>query len=108
MLKIVPRRRLLEGQLGRACPRAPRRAFYRYGQARPTPLPLCAAHPRRTHRGNRVHGALHAGHAPITVTHTVLNRVEPTFLGLPFFYIALFVVYTALIGVLIWAYRRGL
>ena len=42
------------------------------------------------------------------VTHTVLNRVEPTFLGLPFFYIALFVVYTALIGVLIWAYRRGL
>ena len=42
------------------------------------------------------------------VTHTVLNRVEPTFLGLPFFYVALFVVYTALIGVLIWAYRRGL
>lgn len=42
------------------------------------------------------------------VTHTVLNRIEPTFMGLPFFYVTLFVVYTALIGVLIWAYRRGL
>ena len=42
------------------------------------------------------------------VTHTVLNRIEPTFLGLPFLYISLLVVYVALIGVLIWAYRRGL
>ena len=42
------------------------------------------------------------------VTHAVLNRIEPTFLGLPFFYVALFVVYTVLIGVLVWAYRRGL
>jgi hypothetical protein len=42
------------------------------------------------------------------VTHTVLNRIEPTFLGLPFLYVTLLVVYTALIGVLIWAYRRGL
>lgn len=42
------------------------------------------------------------------VTHRVLNRIEPTFLGLPFFYVALFVVYSVLIGVLIWAYRRGL
>ena len=42
------------------------------------------------------------------VTHRVLNRIEPTFLGLPFFYVALFVVYCVLIGVLVWAYRRGL
>ena len=42
------------------------------------------------------------------VTHSVLNRIEPTFLGLPFFYVALFVVYVVLIGVLVWAYRRGL
>ena len=41
------------------------------------------------------------------VTHTVLNRVEPWFLGVPFFYGALLVVYCAIIGVLIWALRRG-
>ena len=41
------------------------------------------------------------------VTHTVLNRVEPWLLGFPFFYGALLVVYTALIGVLVWTYRRG-
>lgn len=41
------------------------------------------------------------------VTHTVLNRIEPSLGGIPFLYVALFVVYLALIGVLIWAYRRG-
>ena len=41
------------------------------------------------------------------VTHTVLNRTDPWILGTPFFYAALFVVYSALIGVLIWALRRG-
>ncbi|MXX76424.1 MAG: hypothetical protein F4210_09630 [Holophagales bacterium] len=41
------------------------------------------------------------------VTHTVLNRVEPSVLGVPFLYLALFGVYVALIAVLIWAYRRG-
>jgi hypothetical protein len=41
------------------------------------------------------------------VTHTVLNRVEPTILGLPFLYVALLAIYTALIGVLIWALRKG-
>ena len=41
------------------------------------------------------------------VTHTLLNRVEPTILGLPFLYVALLVIYTALIGVLIWALRKG-
>ena len=42
------------------------------------------------------------------VTHTLLNRVEPWILGLPFFFAALFGVYVALIGVLAWALRRGL
>ena len=41
------------------------------------------------------------------VTHQVLNRVEPTVFGLPFLYVALLVVYTALIGVLVWALRKG-
>lgn len=41
------------------------------------------------------------------VTHTVLNRSEPWLLGLPFFYAVLLLVYVALIGVLIWTYRRG-
>jgi hypothetical protein len=39
-------------------------------------------------------------------THTVLNRTDPWILGLPFFYFALLVIYCALIGVLVWAYRR--
>ena len=41
------------------------------------------------------------------VTHTLLNRIEPSVLGVPFLYLALFGVYLALILVLIWAYRRG-
>lgn len=41
------------------------------------------------------------------VTHTVLDRVEPWILGMPFLYVALLTVYVALIGVLIWAYRRN-
>jgi len=41
------------------------------------------------------------------VTHTLLNRVEPSAFGIPFLYLALFAVYVSLIGVLIWAYRRG-
>jgi hypothetical protein len=41
------------------------------------------------------------------VTHMVLNRTEPWILGFPFFYAALFFVYTALISVLVWALRRG-
>lgn len=42
------------------------------------------------------------------VTHTVLNRAAPWVLGVPFLYAALLVVYVALIGVLVWALRRGL
>ncbi len=42
------------------------------------------------------------------VTHTLLNRTEPWIIGLPFIYVALFAVYTALICVLAWALRRGL
>jgi hypothetical protein len=41
------------------------------------------------------------------VTHTVLNRIYPVVLGLPFLYAILLFVYIALIGVLIWALRRG-
>lgn len=39
--------------------------------------------------------------------NTLANRIEPWFLGLPFFYGFLLVIYCALIGVLIWAQRRG-
>ena len=42
------------------------------------------------------------------VTHTFLDRTEPWILGLPVIYVTLFRVYTVLIGVLIWALRRGL
>ena len=41
------------------------------------------------------------------ITHTVLNRSDPWVFGLPFFYVALLAVYSALILVLIWAFRRG-
>lgn len=42
------------------------------------------------------------------VVHTLANRVEPWVLGMPFLYTYLMVVYFAMIGVLIWAMRRGL
>ena len=41
------------------------------------------------------------------VTHTLLNRVEPAFFGLPFFWLSLLVIYVLLIGVLIRTYRSG-
>ena len=41
------------------------------------------------------------------VTHTFLNRLEPVILGMPFLYAVLLAVYFALIGVLIWTYKRG-
>ena len=41
------------------------------------------------------------------VTHVLLDRVEPWVLGFPFFFVVLLAVYTALIAVLGWAYRRG-
>lgn len=40
------------------------------------------------------------------VTHTLLNRVEPWIAGLPFFYAVLLAIYSGLIGVLVWTYRR--
>jgi hypothetical protein len=40
-------------------------------------------------------------------THTLWDRLYPTILGLPFFYAVLLFLYVALIGVLIWAERRG-
>ena len=39
-------------------------------------------------------------------THTVLNRIEPRILGAPFLFVALLAVYTTLIGILIWVWRR--
>ena len=37
----------------------------------------------------------------------VANRIEPRILGLPFLYVWLLLAYTAMIGVLVWAWRRG-
>ena len=42
------------------------------------------------------------------IVHGVANRVEPWVLGLPFLYTYLLVVYSGLIGVLIWALRKRL
>jgi hypothetical protein len=39
--------------------------------------------------------------------HTVANRISPWLLSLPFLYAYLLMIYIALIGVLIWAQRRG-
>ncbi len=39
--------------------------------------------------------------------HGVANRIAPWLLGLPFLYAYLLLLYVALIGVLIWAQRRG-
>jgi len=41
------------------------------------------------------------------IVFAVANRIEPWILGLPFLYGWLTIVYFALIGVLIWALRRG-
>ncbi len=42
------------------------------------------------------------------VTHTLWNRTEPWILGVPFLYGILGLVYAALVGVLLWVWRRGL
>lgn len=42
------------------------------------------------------------------VVHGLANRIEPFFLGVPFLYGYLSVIYFALIGVLLWAHRQGL
>ena len=36
------------------------------------------------------------------------NHIEPRVLGLPFLYVYLLFLYVAMIGVLVWARRRGL
>ena len=41
------------------------------------------------------------------IVYVVANRIEPLIFGLPFLYVYLLVLYTALIAVLIWAKRRG-
>jgi hypothetical protein len=40
-------------------------------------------------------------------SHTVWNRMEPVFAGLPFFWTALFALYLLMIVVLIRAFRAG-
>ena len=42
------------------------------------------------------------------VVYALANRVEPWVLGFPFLYTYLLMVYTALIGVLLWVLRRRL
>ena len=42
------------------------------------------------------------------VTHVVLDRPDVWVAGVPLFFAALLVVYSGLIGVLVWALRRGL
>ena len=42
------------------------------------------------------------------IVHGIANRIEPRILGLPFLYAWLLAVYTLLIGVLVWIWRRGL
>jgi hypothetical protein len=41
------------------------------------------------------------------VTHSVLDRPDVWIGGVPVFFAALFVVYSALISVLLWAWRKG-
>lgn len=41
------------------------------------------------------------------VSHVVLDRPDSWIGGWPFLFVALLVVYAALIGVLLWAMRRG-
>ena len=41
------------------------------------------------------------------LVYKLANRVEPWLLGMPFLYGYLLIIYSALIAVLIWAYRRG-
>jgi hypothetical protein len=42
------------------------------------------------------------------LVHTWANRIEPWLFGVPFLYGYLLAVYLALIGVLLWALRKGL
>ena len=42
------------------------------------------------------------------VTHAVLDRPDTWIGGVPFLFATLFLVYSALIGVLAWAWRKGL
>lgn len=41
------------------------------------------------------------------IVHTLANRIEPSLWGMPFLYVYLLAVYVLMIGVLIWAMRKG-
>lgn len=42
------------------------------------------------------------------IVHSLANRVEPWIFGFPFLYAYLLLVYVLLIGVLLWALKKGL
>lgn len=42
------------------------------------------------------------------IVDTLANRIYPWIFGFPFLYSYLLIIYVALIGVLLWAMRRGL
>ena len=73
--------------------------------------PALRSHYRPRSRGGRVavlgYLALMALAEPPFV-HGPANRVEPWILGVPFLYAYLFLVYAALIGLLIWVWKREL
>ena len=41
------------------------------------------------------------------IVHSLADRIEPWLLGMPFLYTYLLILYVLLIGVLLWALRRG-
>ena len=47
------------------------------------------------------------GMAQPPIVHGFMNRVEPWILGMPFLYAYLLLIYILMIGVLIWAMRKG-
>lgn len=42
------------------------------------------------------------------IVYQFANRIDPLILGLPFLYAWLLLIYVALIGVLVWVYRKRL
>ena len=64
----------------------------------------------RTRQG-RIAAAAFLGLLALTqppLVYALANRVQPWILGVPFLYAYLFVIYLAMIAVLIWALRKGL
>jgi hypothetical protein len=62
----------------------------------------------RTGRAATIAFLLLLAFAQPPLVYVLANRIEPWLLGMPFLYVYLLTVYIALIGVLVWARRRGL